>query len=119
LILGVKLEDTSMHWVHGKALTIMGVMKWRDLKCDVCVGDVCAPDGRPPHLHTHRSFPLRENIRMLLGLIEALPSLVEARFASAKAASSLLFSPTEVAVLRSSLGIPVRIPKSSACLYQR
>jgi ATP adenylyltransferase len=37
---------------------------------------------------------------MLLGLSEALPSLVEARFKSAKATSSLLFSPTEVTIVR-------------------
>jgi ATP adenylyltransferase len=49
-------------------------------------------------------------MEMLLGLSEALPSLVEAKFTSAKAASSLLFSPTEVATIRTSTGIPVRIP---------
>ncbi|KAL5119514.1 bifunctional AP-4-A phosphorylase/ADP sulfurylase [Pleosporales sp. CAS-2024a] len=46
---------------------------------------------------------------MLLGLAEALPSLVEARFASAKAASSLLFSPTEVSTIRTSSGIPFQL----------
>jgi hypothetical protein len=46
-------------------------------------------------------------MKMLLGLSEALSSLAEARFISAKATSSLLFSPTEVAVIRTSSGIPV------------
>lgn len=45
---------------------------------------------------------------MLLGLSEALPSLVEARFGTAKTSSSLLFSPTEVATIRTSTGVPVR-----------
>lgn len=47
---------------------------------------------------------------MLLGLTESLPSLVETRFATAKASSSLIFSPTELQIIRTSTGIPV-----SAC----
>ncbi|KAF2867944.1 Ap4A phosphorylase-like protein II [Massariosphaeria phaeospora] len=46
---------------------------------------------------------------MLLGLSEALPSLVEAKFRSAKAAQSLIFSPTELAVIRTSAGIPFQL----------
>jgi ATP adenylyltransferase len=47
---------------------------------------------------------------MLLGLSEALPGLVEARFGAAKASSSLLFSPTEVTTIHTSTGVPVRVP---------
>ncbi|KAF1841590.1 Ap4A phosphorylase-like protein II [Cucurbitaria berberidis CBS 394.84] len=46
---------------------------------------------------------------MLLGLSEALPSLVEAKFKAAKASSSLLFSPTELAIIRTSTGIPFQL----------
>ncbi|KAF2031284.1 Ap4A phosphorylase-like protein II [Setomelanomma holmii] len=46
---------------------------------------------------------------MLLGLSEALPSLVGAKFNSAKASSSLLFSPTEVAIIRTSSGVPFQL----------
>ncbi len=46
--------------------------------------------------------------KMLLGLSEALPSLVDAKFKAAKASSSLLFSPTELSIIRTSSGIPVR-----------
>ncbi|CAO2657197.1 Nn.00g033230.m01.CDS01 [Neocucurbitaria sp. VM-36] len=48
-------------------------------------------------------------MRMLLGLSEALPNLVEAKFKAAKAASSLLFSPTELAIIRTSTGIPFQL----------
>ncbi|KAJ4409650.1 bifunctional AP-4-A phosphorylase/ADP sulfurylase [Didymella pomorum] len=43
---------------------------------------------------------------MLLGLTESLPSLVEAKFASAETSSSLIFSPTELSIIRTSSGIP-------------
>lgn len=46
-------------------------------------------------------------MRMILGLTEALPKLVDAKFASAKASDSLLFSHTELAVIRTSAGLPV------------
>ncbi|KAF2132081.1 Ap4A phosphorylase-like protein II [Dothidotthia symphoricarpi CBS 119687] len=46
---------------------------------------------------------------MLLGLSESLPSLVDAKFKSAKATSSLLFSPTELAIIRTSTGIPFQL----------
>jgi ATP adenylyltransferase len=46
-------------------------------------------------------------MKMLLNLSESLPSLVEAKFTAAKASSSLLFSPTELAIIRTSTGIPV------------
>jgi ATP adenylyltransferase len=49
---------------------------------------------------------------MLLGLSEALPSLVEAKFRTAKASSSLLFSPSEVSIIRTSMGTPVRVPNT-------
>ena len=55
----------------------------------------------------HQSTNLRSPMRMLLNLAEALPSLVEAKFTAAKASSSLLFSPTELAIIRTSSGIPV------------
>lgn len=45
-------------------------------------------------------------MKMLLGLTEALPSLVEAKFKAAKASSSLLFSPTELSIIQTSTGIP-------------
>lgn len=47
---------------------------------------------------------------MLLGLSEALPNLVEAKFSSARASSSLVYSATEVATIRTLSGIPVCIP---------
>ncbi|KAJ4374267.1 bifunctional AP-4-A phosphorylase/ADP sulfurylase [Neocucurbitaria cava] len=46
---------------------------------------------------------------MLLGLSEALPHLVDAKFKAAKAASSLLFSPTELAIIRTSAGVPFQL----------
>jgi hypothetical protein len=46
-------------------------------------------------------------MKMLLGLSEALPTLVEAKFKSAKAGQSLIFSPTELAIIRTTEGIPV------------
>ncbi|KAF2192690.1 5',5'''-P-1,P-4-tetraphosphate phosphorylase 2 [Zopfia rhizophila CBS 207.26] len=46
---------------------------------------------------------------MLLGLSEALPSLVEARFKTAKAAQSLIFSPTELTIIRTTTGIPFQL----------
>ncbi|KAF9735360.1 putative bis(5'-nucleosyl)-tetraphosphatase [Paraphaeosphaeria minitans] len=42
----------------------------------------------------------------MLGLSEALPQLVESKFASAKASQALLFSPTELFIIRTSAGIP-------------
>ncbi|KAF2467226.1 Ap4A phosphorylase-like protein II [Lindgomyces ingoldianus] len=48
-------------------------------------------------------------MRMLLGLSESLPSLVEAKFNAAKAAQSLIFSPTELAIIRTSTGIPFQL----------
>ncbi|KAH7079081.1 Ap4A phosphorylase-like protein II [Paraphoma chrysanthemicola] len=48
-------------------------------------------------------------MRMLLGLSEALPSLVEAKYKSAKASASLVFSPSEVAVIRTTSGIPFQL----------
>jgi ATP adenylyltransferase len=47
---------------------------------------------------------------MRLGLSEALPSLVKAKFNAAKANSSLLFSPSELSIIRTSTDIPVRVP---------
>ncbi|KAH8723901.1 Ap4A phosphorylase-like protein II [Phaeosphaeriaceae sp. PMI808] len=46
---------------------------------------------------------------MLLGLSKTLPSLIEAKFKAAKAGSSLLFSPTELAIIRTSKGIPFQL----------
>jgi hypothetical protein len=45
-------------------------------------------------------------MKMLLGLSETLPSLVEAKFKAAKASANLLFSPTELSIIRTSSGIP-------------
>jgi ATP adenylyltransferase len=58
-------------------------------------------------------------MRMLLGLSETLPGLAEARFTSAKASSSLLFSPTELAIIRTSSGIPVAFRTTLACTDHR
>jgi ATP adenylyltransferase len=44
---------------------------------------------------------------MLLGLAEPLSSLVEAKFRLAKASKSLIFSPSELQIIRTSAGIPV------------
>lgn len=85
---------------------------------------VCAPrfEAKAPIAPIHPSslLPLaiarQAHMRMLLGLSQALPSLVEAKFRSAKAASSLVFSPTELAIIRTSTGIPVRgATPSSPC----
>ena len=46
-------------------------------------------------------------MRMLLELPEALPSIVKRKFEAAKACSDLLFSPSELAIIRTSTGIPV------------
>ncbi|KAF1934035.1 5',5'''-P-1,P-4-tetraphosphate phosphorylase 2 [Didymella exigua CBS 183.55] len=51
---------------------------------------------------------------MLLGLTESLPSLVGAKFTSAKSSSSLVFSPTELSIIRTSTGIPLRFCPSLA-----
>ncbi|KAF1913967.1 Ap4A phosphorylase-like protein II [Ampelomyces quisqualis] len=48
-------------------------------------------------------------MKMLLGLSETLPSLVEAKFASARATSGLLFSPSEVSTIRTSTGFPFQL----------
>jgi len=65
--------------------------------------------GALSHLPT-MPFPPPTSTRMLLGLYEALPSLVETRFGAAKASKSLLFSPTEVTTISTSTGVPVRAP---------
>ncbi len=44
---------------------------------------------------------------MLLGLSESLPHLVNAKFNVAKAAQHLLFSPTELAIIRTTTDVPV------------
>jgi len=49
-------------------------------------------------------------MRMLLQLSEALPSIVKRKFEAAKASSDLLFSPSELAIIRTSTGIPVGAP---------
>ncbi|KAL1612036.1 bifunctional AP-4-A phosphorylase/ADP sulfurylase [Paraconiothyrium brasiliense] len=45
----------------------------------------------------------------MLGLSEALPQLVEAKFKSARASQALLFSPTELSIIRTSAGIPFQL----------
>lgn len=44
---------------------------------------------------------------MQLGLEEALPSLVKAKFATAKASQALIFSSTELSILRTNSGASV------------
>ncbi|KAF1975562.1 Ap4A phosphorylase-like protein II [Bimuria novae-zelandiae CBS 107.79] len=46
---------------------------------------------------------------MLLGLSGELPDLVQAKFAAAKASEALLFSSTELTVIRTSAGIPFQL----------
>lgn len=46
-------------------------------------------------------------MKMLLNLSEALPCLVQTKFAAAKASEALIFSSTELSVIRTSAGIPV------------
>ena len=46
-------------------------------------------------------------MRMLLELSEALPSIVKRKFEAAKASSDLLFSPSDLAIIRTTTGIPV------------
>ena len=60
------------------------------------------------------------SVNMLLNLPESLPSLVGAKFKAAKASSSLLFSPTEVAIIRTSGNIPVGWSGhvTPACLHE-
>ncbi|KAF2691991.1 HIT-like protein [Lentithecium fluviatile CBS 122367] len=48
-------------------------------------------------------------MKMLLGLSEALPSLVEAKYKTAKASHALVFSSTELAVIRTSAGVPFQL----------
>jgi hypothetical protein len=50
------------------------------------------------------------HMRMLLGLSEALPSLVKAKFKAAEASSSLSFAPSELAIIKTSTGVPVGMP---------
>lgn len=52
-------------------------------------------------------------MKMLIGLAEALPRLIEAKFKAANASADLLFSPTELAIIRTATGIPVRVPSSA------
>src|SRR5690242_11770758 len=76
----------------------------------------CFPHSSTPSLrHSSCSYPLRLHVskKMLLGLTDSLPSLVEAKFKSAKASSSLFFSPTELSIIRTSTGIP-----ASTCTTQ-
>ncbi|KAF1948329.1 Ap4A phosphorylase-like protein II [Byssothecium circinans] len=46
---------------------------------------------------------------MLLGLPEALPHLVEARYKAAKASQAVVFSPTELAIIHTSRSIPFQL----------
>jgi len=45
---------------------------------------------------------------MSLDLLQALPSLVEARYKSCQSASKLIFTPSEVTILHTKSGLPVR-----------
>lgn len=66
---------------------------------------------------THFSTRRAHLMRMLLGLSEALPSLVDAKFKAAKASQALIFSPTELAIVRTSAGVPVGC-YGPRCLHQ-
>ncbi|RMZ72115.1 bis(5 -nucleosyl)-tetraphosphatase [Pyrenophora seminiperda CCB06] len=46
---------------------------------------------------------------MMLQLSEALPSIVKRKFEAAKASSDVLFSPSELAIIRTSTGIPFQL----------
>ncbi|KAF2658508.1 HIT-like protein [Lophiostoma macrostomum CBS 122681] len=48
-------------------------------------------------------------MRSILGLTEALPSLVESKFKAAKSSGGLIFSPTELALIRTSTGVPFQL----------
>ncbi|KAL1796889.1 hypothetical protein ACET3X_005429 [Alternaria dauci] len=48
-------------------------------------------------------------MKMLLGLSEALSTITKRKFEAAKASSDLLFSPTELAIIRTSAGIPFQL----------
>ncbi|KAF2438668.1 hypothetical protein P171DRAFT_458360 [Karstenula rhodostoma CBS 690.94] len=54
----------------------------------------------------------------MLGLSEALPHLVESKFTSARASQALLFSPTELSIIRTSAGIPAS-PSNATSLCHR
>jgi ATP adenylyltransferase len=45
---------------------------------------------------------------MMFNLPEALSSLVEAKYQAAKASQAVVFSATELSIIRTSAGIPVR-----------
>jgi ATP adenylyltransferase len=49
-------------------------------------------------------FPMK----MLLGLSEPLPSLVESKFKAARGSEALIFSSTKIAIIRTTAGVPVR-----------
>lgn len=62
------------------------------------------PEAYQEHAHHTRSPPAL--MRMALELTEALPSIVKRKFEAAKASSDLVFSPTDLAIIRTSNGIP-------------
>ncbi|KAF2735097.1 Ap4A phosphorylase-like protein II [Polyplosphaeria fusca] len=57
----------------------------------------------------HSSIAAQFLPKMLLGLSEALPALVEAKFKSAKAAQSLILSSTELAIIHTAQGVPFQL----------
>lgn len=101
------------------------MLKALSLKCDVWTGiyglcvdprsDFRDGSGQRLSLHTN-SILLFIRMRMLLGLAEALPSLVEARYQAAKTSQSVVFSATELAIIHTSTGIPVRSLSSTRAL---
>ncbi|KAH6620384.1 Ap4A phosphorylase-like protein II [Boeremia exigua] len=95
-------------------LLVLVVVVRCESKSDVlegCMAHAPSPTVRGCPCVSSASHPLRLHMskKMLLGLTETLPSLVEAKFRSAKASSSLLFSPTELSIIRTSTGIPFQL----------
>jgi hypothetical protein len=73
---------------------------WRSPQSEAALASLTA--FSPLRLHMSR--------KMILGLPDSLPRLVEAKFQTAKASSSLLFSPTELSIVRTSTGLPASVP---------
>ncbi|KAJ4992718.1 Diadenosine 5',5'''-P1,P4-tetraphosphate phosphorylase 2-like protein 2 [Stagonosporopsis vannaccii] len=67
------------------------------------------PKAVPAPLLCFHPLCLHMSKKMILGLADSLPSLVEAKFRTAKASSSLVFSPTELSIIRTSTGIPFQL----------
>lgn len=67
--------------------------------------------GRTPHFRPLRALaglPIRPASTMRFQLEQPLPALVDAKFTAAAEKQSLTFSATEVCVIRTTSGVPVR-----------